>query len=107
MSNCKKNKTPISNNAKTKKGDINQIINTGDINQIINTDDNNNITIKYNLFPFGKNPIEIIIIKVHLDPVKIDHHNVGYTDEHSGYGIIFDGKEKVIKTFSYLPVPTS
>jgi hypothetical protein len=100
----KNNKAQNINNAKTKKGNINQIINNGD---------NNKIIIKqYNLFPFGKdgidclttpekiaifssdeNPMEMIIVKVHLDPEKINHHNVGYKDDHSGYGIIFDGDE--------------
>ncbi|XWV26660.1 hypothetical protein QJ857_gp0400 [Tupanvirus soda lake] len=101
----KKNKPQINkNNAKTIKGDINQNIINGD---------HNNITIKqYNLFPFGKdgidcltipekiaifesdeNPMEMIIIKVNLDPVKIDHHNIGYPDKNSGYGIIFDGDQ--------------
>jgi len=79
--------------------------------QVITTGNYNNITIKqYNLFPFGKdgidclttpekiaifssdeNPMEMIIVKVNPDSVKINHHNVGYTDEHNGYGIIFDG----------------
>lgn len=70
----------------------------------------NNIVIKQYLFPFGKdgidclttpekiaifssdeNPMEMIIVKVNLDSKKTDHHNVGFTDQHSGYGIIFDG----------------
>lgn len=92
------------------------IKNVSNHGQIINGDisgNNNKFIIKnYNLFPFGKdgidclttpekiaifssdeNPMEMIIIKVHLDPLKLDHHNVGYTDEHSGYGIIFDGDQ--------------
>jgi len=94
---CNKNPTPNINNATTKKGNINQVINTGD---------NNKIIIKqYNLLPFGKdginclsipekikifssdeNPMEMIIVKVNLNPDRINHHNVGYTDRHSGYG---------------------
>jgi uncharacterized C2H2 Zn-finger protein len=80
------------------------------LNGDINGDHNKFIIKNYNLFPFGKdgidcltipekiaifssdeNPMEMIIVKVHLDPLKLNHHNVGYTDEHSGYGIIFDG----------------
>ena len=82
-------------------------INTGKINGSMN---NNNITI--NLMPFGKyeenylttpekiaifsskmNPIEMIIIKTHLNPNKKQYHNVGITDIQSGYGIIYDGKK--------------
>ena len=33
----------------------------------------------------------MIIVKINLDPTKLDHHNVGFTDKQSGYGIIFDG----------------
>jgi len=98
-----KNSTPNTNNATTKKGNINQVIATGDNSKIIIN--------QYNLFSFSKDgtdcldenekveiffspdgsPIEMIIIKVNLDPNKINHHNVGYTDNHLGVGIIFDG----------------
>lgn len=84
--------------------------NNGNINQF-NIGNNNNLIIKqYNLLPFNQDgidclstpdkiaiysspdsAIEMIIIKINLDPEKIDHHNVGYTDVHKGYGIIFDG----------------
>lgn len=81
-----------------------QNVNNGDHNNI------NNITI--NLMPFGqdgitslstldrlaifssnKNPMEEITLKVNLNPDKPEHHNVGIPDMHSGYGIIYDGKE--------------
>ena len=86
-------------------------------NQIITTGNNNNITInnnikQYNLIAFGKDgidclsirdkiailspdvdPFTMIIIKVNLDPKKLNHHNVGYTDNHSGFGIIYDGNK--------------
>ncbi len=97
---------------KNKKSD-NTIItdtNNGNINQF-NIGNNNNLIIKqYNLLPFNKDgidclstpdkiaiyssaesAIEMIVIKINLDPKKINHHNVGYTDVHKGYGIIFDG----------------
>jgi len=100
----KKNNTP-------KKIKQNIIKNRQIIKGDNNINNNNNIVIKqYNLFPFGKdgidclttpekvaifssdeNPMEMIIVKVNLDPSKINHHNIGYTDEHRGYGIIFDG----------------
>jgi len=27
------------------------------------------------------------------EPTKLNHHNVGYTDEHSGFGFIYDGEQ--------------
>lgn len=76
---------------------------------------NNNVTIKNNnnffLAPFKEysfddltmdekiaifsskhNPIEMIIFKTHLNPDKIQYHNCGIPDMHSGFGLIFDGK---------------
>jgi hypothetical protein len=105
------NDNEIQNNAisnvKTNKNDTNQI----------NTGSNNKFVIKqYNLLPFGKdgidclttlekieiffseeNPLKMIIEKVNLDPLKLNHHNVGYIDIHSGYGIIFDGDQWIIE----------
>ena len=89
----------------------NKINNTNSINNGIQSfGNNNNITVQYNLFPFGKdgitsltvpekiaifssdeNPMEMIIVKVNLDPHKLNHHNVGYVDNHCAYGWIFDG----------------
>lgn len=104
---CKKQNIKMSNNINKIKGNQNKIINNyGDVN-------NNNIIIKnYNLYPFGKDgidcltlsdkisifdsgesPMEMIVIKVNLDPIKLDHHNVGIPDLHSGYGIVYDGQK--------------
>lgn len=78
-----------------------------------NTVTTQNITINnYNIVPFGtdgidclsmvekikifssrENPLEMIIFKVNLDPLKPEHHNYGYPDDHSGCGILFDGKQ--------------
>ena len=87
--------------------------NYGNVNNGNNNIINNNgtyIAVNNFLFPFGKdgtnclstpekiaifssneNPMEMIIIKINLDPRKRNHHNVGYPDKQSGYGIIFDG----------------
>lgn len=81
-------------------------------NQFFGNINGNVIMNNYNLFTFGKdgidclttpekiaiffsdeNPMEMIIVKVNLDSKKKNHHNVGYTDQHSGYGIIFDGNK--------------
>jgi hypothetical protein len=79
---------------------------------------NNHVTNIYldgrKLFPFGqdgvdclsaqekisilspdKNALEMIIFKINLDPDRIEHHNCGIDDLHSGYGIIYDGKKWV------------
>jgi len=97
------------------KNNINNKINNGSIitgnNGPIITGNNNKIIInQYNLVPFAKdgidcltlpervaifssneNPMEMIIVEVNMNPDKKNHHNVGYTDQHFGYGIIFDG----------------
>lgn len=81
----------------------------------------NNIIIGYSLFPFAKdgidclstsekvaiftsdkNPCEMIIIKVNLDPLKINHHNVGISDLHQGYGMIFNGNEWITERISVI-----
>lgn len=99
-----KNKTPNFNKINTNNGNNNQIINTGDNNKII--------VKQYNIYPFGKyelddlsttekiaifssnlNPIEMIVIKTHLNPDKTQYHNCGFDDLHSGYGIIYDGEK--------------
>lgn len=83
---------------------------------------NNKIIInQYNLCPFAKdgtdclstgdkvaifssteNPLEMIIVKVNLDPIKLDHHNVGITDLQSGYGIIFDGDKWITERINVI-----
>ena len=91
------------------------------VNKTVNVNNNNNSNIvvgdnnvinQYFILPFGTyqiddltttekvgifssklNPIEMIIIKTHLDPNKKQYHNCGITDVHSGYGIIHDGEE--------------
>ena len=107
--NYKRHIEKCKKNISIKKYNVNSGSNYG---QIINGNNNNIIIKNYNLLPFGRdgieclttpekiaifssdeNPMEMIIIKVNLDPLKINHHNVGYTDEHSGFDIIFDGDE--------------
>ena len=94
----------------------------GDVN---NMNGNGNVIIKnYNLYPFAKdgiecltipekvaiftsekNPYEMIIIKVNLNPINIDHHNVGIPDLHRSYGMIYNGEEWVTeKTIVILDV---
>lgn len=46
----------------------------------------------YKIFTSKTNPIEVIILKSNLDPRKPQHHNIGISDHHSGFGMIFDGK---------------
>jgi hypothetical protein len=46
---------------------------------------------KITIFESDENPMEMIVVKTNLDPLKLNPHNVGVTDLHSGYGIIFDG----------------
>jgi hypothetical protein len=94
-------------------------LNNGNIsNNIVN----NNINI-YNVIPFGKegieslttqdkidilnsndkNPIEIMTEKTNLNPELHDLHNVGYLDNKSGNGIVYDGntwKTEKIKTIT-------
>jgi len=91
-------------------------------NHIIATGDNNKIIIKqYNLIPFSKdgidclsinekfeifssneNPMEMIIIKVNLNPQRLNHHNIGLPEKHSGYGIIFDGDQWLYERISVI-----
>ena len=82
---------------------------------------NNNTIVKYNLFPFAldgidclttsekvaiftsdKNPYEMIIIKVNLDPLKLNHHNISIPDLHSGYGMIFNEHEWITEKISVI-----
>lgn len=77
-----------------------------------NINNSHNVINQYFVLPFGKynlddltisekidifsskgNPIEMIIIKTHLNSDKKQYHNCGITDIHSGYGIINDGDE--------------
>ena len=46
---------------------------------------------KVAIFSSKINPIEMIIIKTHLDPDKKQYHNCGITDFYSDCGIIYDG----------------
>lgn len=105
---CKTNKNTISDNSINNSYNHNTNI-EGDI-----INNNNNITINktYNLCPFAKdgtdcltipekiaiftsdqNPYEMIIIQVNLNPLKLEHHNVGIPDLHRSYGMIFNGEE--------------
>lgn len=101
-------------------GDKNNNIN-GNRNNI-NQNVYNNITIGYaNMFPFGKdgidfltfeekidimcgkyNPLEATILMVNLDDNRYDHHNVGFPDLKSGFGIIYDGKNWVCEKISII-----
>ena len=90
-------------NKNIKNGNNSQQI-IGDNNKIINKN-------YYFLLPFGKeeidalttedkiaiftsreNPLIMIIIKTNLNPITTQYHNVGYTDNHLGYGLIYDGE---------------
>lgn len=99
----------------------NMVNNIGDHNNnsvnIVNIKNYNN----YIPFPFGKdgigclttpekiaifssdeNPLEMILIKINLDPHKINHHNVGIPDLQSGYGIIFDGNKWITERINVI-----
>ena len=115
MESKHKNEAIIAN-INNKNGKITQIVHNGD--------NHNNIVIKnlqYNLFPFGKDgidcltlldkiaifssnedPFVMIVIKVNLDPDKLDHHNVGYIDNHCGYGFIYDGDKWISERISII-----
>jgi len=100
----------ININAKTKNGNINQII--GDKNLIVNNyyfispfsqEEIDKLTTqeKIAIFSSDENPIIMIVIKTNLNPSNQEYHNVGYTDLNSGYGYIFNGEtweKKGIKT---------
>ena len=106
IKNCENLPSKNNNNNNNNKGEIVAV--NGDRNNI----NSGNVTIHYNLFPFAqdgvdclttsekiaiftseKNPCEMIIIKVNLDPLKLNHHNVGIPDLHRGYGMIYNGNE--------------
>lgn len=101
--------------------DNNEISNSQFVVGNNNNNNCNNIVIKYNLFPFAKdgidclstsekiaiftseqNPYEMIIIKVNLDPLKINHHNIGIPDLHRGYGMIYNGNEWITEKISVI-----
>ncbi|XWV25372.1 mg15 protein [Tupanvirus deep ocean] len=49
------------------------------------------------IFDSGENPIIMIVIKTNINPETKEYHNVGYTDDKSGHGYIFNGKTWIKK----------
>jgi len=87
------------NNSIIANNNSNITVNNNNINQFfllpfgIYKLDDLTTTEKIAIFSSKCNPIEMIIIKTHLDPDKDQYHNCGITDIHSGFGIIHDGGE--------------
>lgn len=97
-----KDKITIKNNAKTKYGNINQVI--GDKNIVINNnyqfilpfgnEETDTLTPeeKLAIFASDTNPIVMIIIKTNLNPLTPQYHNVGYKNMNLGWGFIYNGE---------------
>lgn len=103
----KKTNKNSNNNTATNRGNIKGNLNNGN-----NSTYNQNIIINYNVSAFGKegidsltaedklqilssngSPIETLTEKTNLNPNLAKYHNVGYPDNKSGSGIIYDGNK--------------
>lgn len=57
---------------------------------------------KMAIFSSNENLIEMIVFKVNLDPIKINHHNIRIPDNKTGYGIYFNGNRWIMEKISVI-----